>query len=133
MDNQKQIRWEWRFENFEKSFLVLKKYIDAPIKTDLERAGIIHLFEMTFELSWKVLKDYLEAEGFMVKSPRETLKKAFQHELIEDGHSWMDALAGRNLTTYIYDENMMKKLVKDIKGKYFPLIEKMYNKLVKER
>jgi len=38
--------------------------VDHPIKADLERAGIILLFEMAFELSWRVLKDYLEAGDF---------------------------------------------------------------------
>jgi hypothetical protein len=29
---------------------------------------------MTFELAWKVMKEYLEAEGYIVKRPRETIK-----------------------------------------------------------
>ena len=55
---------------------------------------------MTFELGWKVLKDYLELAGHIVKSPRETIKQAFQNEIINDGHIWMDALSVGNLTTH---------------------------------
>ena len=44
---------------------------------------------MTFELAWKVLKDYLESEGYMVKSHRETIKQAFQIGLIDNGHVWI--------------------------------------------
>ena len=78
MENLKEIRWKQRFENFDKSYKLLKKYSNQPIITELERAGIIQFYEMTFELAWKVLKDYLEAEGYIVKSPRETVKQAFQ-------------------------------------------------------
>lgn len=77
MENLKEIRWKQRFKNFEKSYKLLKKYSNQDIKTELERAGIIQFFEMTFELAWKVLKDYLELEGYIVKSPRETVEQAF--------------------------------------------------------
>lgn len=60
---------------------------------------------MTFELAWKVLKDYLEAYGIEVKSPREAIKVAFQQEIIGQGHDWMDALTDLNLTVHTYDES----------------------------
>lgn len=132
MDNLKEIRWKQRFENFNKSYKLLKKYSDGPIKSELEIAGIIQLFEISFELSWKVLKDYLEAEGIIVKSPRETIKEAFQQEVIENGHIWIDALASRNLTTHTYDEALASKMVNDILNNYLPEIDKLYDKLLKE-
>lgn len=132
MDNLKEIRWEQRFENFDKSYKLLKKYSNKPITTELERAGIIQFFEMTFELAWKVLKDYLESEGYMVKSPRETVKQAFQIGVIDNGHIWIDALSNRNLTTYTYDEELADKMTKEILTSYLPALDKMYNRLVEE-
>jgi nucleotidyltransferase substrate binding protein (TIGR01987 family) len=132
MDPFKEVRWKQRFENFEKSFLLLEKYSQQNIQTELERAGIIQFFEMTFELAWKVLKDYLEAQGYEVKSPRETIKQAFQMGLIEDGHVWLDALSSRNLTSHTYDEAVAEKLVTEIKQKYYPAIQSIYEKLLKE-
>ena len=132
MENLKEIRWKQRFENFDKSYKLLKKYSNQPIITELERAGIIQFFEMTFELAWKVLKDYLEAEGYIVKSPRETVKQAFQIGLIDDGHIWIDALSNRNLTTYTYDEELANKMTYEILNSYLPELEKMYDKLAKE-
>ncbi|MFY9276686.1 MAG: nucleotidyltransferase substrate binding protein [Clostridium sp.] len=132
MDNLKDIRWKQRFENFDKSYKLLNKYAKQPITTELERAGIIQFFEMTFELAWKVLKDYLEAQEYLVKSPRETVKQAFQIGLIDNGHVWMDALSNRNLTTHTYDEELANKMTNEIITIYLPELDKMYEKLSKE-
>ncbi|MGL5067654.1 MAG: nucleotidyltransferase substrate binding protein [Sarcina sp.] len=132
MENLKDVRWKQRFENFEKSYKVLKKYANSDIKSELEIAGIIQLFEVSFELSWKVLKDYLESNGYIVKSPRETVKQAFQDGIIENGHIWIDALANRNLTTHTYDEALAQKMVNEIINIYIPEFDKMYDRLSKE-
>lgn len=129
MDQLKNIRWKQRFVNFEKSYNLLNQYIDKPIKTELERAGIIQFFEISFELSWKLMKDYLEAQEFRVNSPRETIKQAYQIGLIEDGHIWIDALSDRNLTVHIYDEKFAKKMLEDIINVYFPKLKELYYKL----
>jgi nucleotidyltransferase substrate binding protein (TIGR01987 family) len=121
-----------RFENFEKAYKLLEKYYKEDIKTELERAGIIQFFEMTFELSWKVLKDYMESQGYIVKSPREAIKQAYQIELIDDVHIWLDALSKRNLTAHTYDEALSEKFVGEIRELYFPEIKKLYEKLSKE-
>ena len=132
MDQLKDIRWKQRFRNFEKSYNLLNQYINQPIKTELERAGIIQFFEICFELSWKLMKDYLEAQEFSVKSPRETIKQAYQIGLIDDGHVWIDALSDRNLTVHTYDEKIANKMFNDIAKVYFPELKKLYHKLLKE-
>lgn len=132
MDGLKDIRWKQRFRNFEKSYELLSRYVGQPIATELERAGVIQLFEVAFELSWKVMKDYLEALGFRVTSPRETIKQALQTGLIDDGHIWMDALADRNSTVHTYDETLAKRMVADIAQVYSPELGKLYVKLAKE-
>lgn len=132
MDQMNDVRWKQRFENFEKSFKLLEKYSNEPISTELERAGIIHFFETTFELAWKVIKDYLEAEGYAAKSQRESIKQAFQVEIIEDGHLWMDALSKRNLSAHTYDQELAENLVKEIQEKFQPLLRKLYEKFLKE-
>ncbi|BEP30306.1 nucleotidyltransferase substrate binding protein [Helicovermis profundi] len=132
MDNYKDIRWKQRFENFEKSYRLLDRYISRPIENELEQAGIIQLFEISFELAWKVMKDYLESYEFYVKSPRETIKQALQMELIDNGYIWIDALSDRNLTVHTYDEKLAEKMAKDIVNVYFPEVKKLYEKLSKE-
>lgn len=132
MDELKDIRWKQRFENFNKAYILLGKYSKERNLSELEQAGIIQFFEMTFELAWKVLKDYLEKDGFIVKSPREAIKQAFQNDLINDGHIWIEALANRNLTTHTYDSELANKIVQEIVNRYFPEIKIMHDKLEKE-
>lgn len=132
MDELKDIRWKQRFENFNKVYILLEKYSKESNLNELEQAGIIQFFEMTFELAWKVLKDYLERDGFIVKSPRETIKQAFQNDLINDGHIWIEALANRSLTIHTYDSELLSKMVNEIVDKYFPEIKMMHDKLEKE-
>ena len=132
MDELKEIRWKQRFENFNKSYTLLDKYSKKEDLSELEQAGIIQFFEMTFELGWKVLKDYLESEGYIVKSPRETIKQAFQIGLINDGYIWMEALTVMNLTTHTYDENLVNKLISDIIKIYFPELKLLHERLEKE-
>lgn len=132
MEPLKDVRWRQRFENFEKSYKLLNRYANETINTELERAGIIHFFEMTVELSWKVLKDYLEAQGYIVKSPRETIKQAFQVDLVDDGHIWLEALSKRNLTAHTYDEALAKEFVDEITQLYLPAIKDLYEKLSEE-
>ena len=58
------IRWEQRFANFEKALFQLSQGIEqnAGNPPDIIKEGIIQRFEFTHELSWKVMKDYLEYE-----------------------------------------------------------------------
>lgn len=56
------------------------------------------------------MKDYLETQGFLTKSPRETIKQAYQINLINDGHVWMEVLSNRNSTIHTYDEKLAKQM-----------------------
>ncbi len=120
------IRWKQRFQNFEKAYNLLKDTVEIEHPSEAERAGLIKFFEMTFELSWKLLKDYQEIEGFIIKSPRDALKQAFQSGLLKDGHSWIEALESRNLTVHTYEEETAKEVELNIRKKYFPVIKELY-------
>ena len=127
MENLKEIRWKQRFENFDKSYKLLKKYSHKPITTELERAGIIQFFEMTFELAWKTMKDFLEYNGISenIGSPREILRRAFESHLIEDGEEWINMMLARNSLSHLYNEETSRKIYKEIKENYIKLLEKL--------
>lgn len=123
------IRWKQRFNNFEKATNQLQEFIELEKLNKFEVQGLIQCFEYTFELAWKTMKDYLEEEGFEVKSPRSTIQTAFQVELIIDGHAWIDALEKRNLMAHTYDESVANESEQLIKNSYYPVIKELYEKL----
>jgi nucleotidyltransferase substrate binding protein (TIGR01987 family) len=120
------IRWKQRFAHYKKAFALLEQTMTIEAPSDAERAGLIHFFEMSFELAWKVLKDYLEEEGFnTVASPRQAVKQAFQAGLISDGHIWMEALMDRNLAVHTYEEKIAVAVEKKIRNSYFPVLAEL--------
>ncbi|WP_035240294.1 nucleotidyltransferase substrate binding protein [Desulfobacter vibrioformis] len=125
-EEENDIRWRQRYVNFSKSYALLADTIQIKAPSNAERAGLIQFFEMTFELSWKLMKDYLEAGGFRIGSPREAVKQAFQSGLLDDGHPWLDALHNRDLTTHTYDENTAILVEDKIRKKYFPMLNKLH-------
>lgn len=128
----KDVRYLQRFENFEKSFLLLKSGLKIENPSLIEKAGVIQFFETSFELSWKLMKDYLEYLGYDVKSPRDTIKTAFQIELIQEGTLWLEALMDRNLTVHTYDETIANEIYAKIKQHYSILLEGLYLKFKDE-
>lgn len=91
--NKKETRWRERFQNFDKAYHQLQSAINNFEKLNkLEKEGLIQRFEYTFELAWKTMKDYLEAQGIEAKFPRDVVKSAFHYEAIRDGEIWMDML-----------------------------------------
>ena len=63
---EEDIRWKQRFANYEKALkqltAALEQFGENPI--DIIKEGIVQRFELTHELAWKVLNDYLQYEGF---------------------------------------------------------------------
>ena len=126
MDNQ-DVRWEQRFQNFTKSMHYLENALQIQNPDIVQKAGIIQFFEMSFELAWNMVKDYLQEQGFIdIKSPRGAIKKAFEIGIIENGHHWMDLLLDRrNLTGNTYDEQKATDMEQLIQNKYFPLLKEL--------
>jgi nucleotidyltransferase substrate binding protein (TIGR01987 family) len=124
--NTHDVRWRQRFDQFDKSFALLESAMTIEKMTIIERAGLIQFFEMAFEQSWKLLKDFQEAEGFTIASPRQAIKQAFQSGLVTDGHAWISALEDRNLTTHTYNEQTADLVEQKIRSDYFPLLKSLH-------
>ncbi len=82
-------------------------------KADPDRLIIdatIQRFEFTFELCWKTLKRFLEVEGIVVKSPRQTLMEAYQMGWLNDEEEWLQMIEDRNLTSHVYREEIADQI-----------------------
>jgi len=116
------LRWKQRFQNYEASLRELRIAVEKTEYTTLERAGLIQLFEISFELAWKTLKDMLFYEGYDVNSPKAALKQAFASGVITEGELWLKALDGRNLFSHTYNNTLAEEAVELIKYTYSPLL-----------
>ena len=119
MDELKEIRWQQRYQNLHRAFQQLQKGVNLAAPNEIEIQGIIQSFEFTFELAWKTLKDYLESQGVEGVFPREVLKQAFHHGLLEDGEIWLEMLSKRNLFAHTYDESLAMEAFRLISEKYY--------------
>jgi nucleotidyltransferase substrate binding protein (TIGR01987 family) len=119
-------RWKFRFNNYAKAYQRLAEAVTRKKYDDLEAAGLIQAFAFTFELGWKTLKDLLVEEGFDIKTPRQTIKQAFQSGFIKDGKLWLEVLDKGNIMAHTYDEQETNAAIKLIKNKYFPLLRDLY-------
>ncbi|MFL8938365.1 HI0074 family nucleotidyltransferase substrate-binding subunit [Rossellomorea oryzaecorticis] len=85
------------------------------------------------ELSWKLLKSYLEYNGVTdISSPRSTIKTAFKEGLIKDGELWLKMLEDRNRTSLTYDEATALDIYNNIKHAYITLLDRAYETLSKK-
>lgn len=96
---------------------------------ELDKDGVIQRFEFTFELLWKTLKIYLEHQGILIKTPRESFVEAFRINIIEDEEIFLDMLEDRNNTSHIYDKETSEKIYSRIKETYTKEIKKIIKKI----
>ena len=117
-----------RYHTFCMSLKNLEKSRHADPKKDFVLEGTILNFNLTFDISWKVMKDILIKElgilDFAIGSPRETLQQAFTNKIIDDD-TWMQMLRVRNQLAHDYDGSLAEEKFHDIITVYFSLFEKL--------
>jgi len=123
---QNDTRWKQRFYNYQKALVQLTKFIEKGELSELEEQGIIKAFEYTYELAWKVIKDYYEEQGEVsIQGSRDALRLAFQRGLITDGDNWMKMIKSRIASVHTYNLEVAQQINQDIHDIYFQLfIEK---------
>jgi nucleotidyltransferase substrate binding protein (TIGR01987 family) len=85
---------------------------DTVIRLGLQ-AGLIQNLEFTYELSWKMIKRWLELnvnpESVDGVTRRELFRQAAENRLIEDVEEWMVYHATRNQTSHQYDSSLAEE------------------------
>ena len=113
--------------DFESALQRLEEGLQVSDKSSLAIDGIIQRFEFTFEISWKLMKAFMEEEGIIgvCLSPKTTVRQAFKRELIIDGQGWIDMIGDRNRTSHMYDESMSRAIYINIQNKHIKLFREL--------
>jgi nucleotidyltransferase substrate binding protein (TIGR01987 family) len=133
MENE-DIRWKQRFANYEQA---LEQFMDGVESfgtntVNIIKEGIIQRFKFTHELAWKVMKDYLEFEGYQdITGSRSATKEAFNCGLIREGQIWMNMIESRNNTVHTYNAAILEKEFTKIIIDYYPLLKEFREKMRK--
>lgn len=128
MNHAKQdIRWQQRFENYQKALAELRESValarTRPL-SKLEAQGIIQAFEFTHELAWNVMRDFFRYQGdTSVAGSRDATRAAFKIGIVADGEAWMDMITSRNLTSHTYNQNIAREIETKVVNQYFDLFE----------
>ncbi len=97
----------------------LDKALAQP-ENEFIRDSVIQRFEFTFELSWKTMQRFLEADRPLLdSSTRNILREAHAQGLIPAVEPWFEFQKYRNMTSHIYSLEVAKEIYENIKG--FPL------------
>ena len=129
----KDVRWKQRYGHFINALRQLKnaKALNEEREfTELELQGVIQAFEVSQELSWKVMKDFLEEQGKTdLFGSKNAVKEAFNVGLISNGETWFDMIKSRNLTSHIYDQAEIKAILEIILNEYLVAFINFENKM----
>ena len=90
--------------------------------------GLVGLYEICFEQSWKAMKEILEEQGFAREktgSPRLVLKTAYAAGMIHDEILWLEALAARNNVAHSYNRAVALDIVNQTRNKFLEMFQKL--------
>ncbi|WP_051314755.1 nucleotidyltransferase substrate binding protein [Alteribacter aurantiacus] len=127
-NRHRELPWKEKLEEFQKVYQLLENYASKEIDNDLERAGIVYLFDTAFTLCVMIIQEYLESQGYTAKNDRHTIKKAFQHDIIHNGHVWMEASSKRSIGSP-FDKNHAKEVVQFFQHDFLPELTFLFHKL----
>lgn len=121
-------RWKQRLTRYRKAYeLLVRMNAKAGKELPLDEEGtlaVIKAYEIVFELSWNVMKDFLSWQGYAdIAGSRDAIRGAFRAGLLQDGEGWMSMIGSRNTLAHVYDDANANDLVATIRTRYLPLFE----------
>jgi nucleotidyltransferase substrate binding protein (TIGR01987 family) len=121
-----EIRWHQRLSNYTKALSQLASAVELSrtrALSELEMQGMIQAFEFTHELSWNVMKDYLNDQdgGLSLGGSKDATRLAFARGLISNGEVWMEMIKNRNLSLHTYDHQTVLSIVSRVTDSYLDL------------
>lgn len=122
-----------KLEDFFKALEKLGRALEKnPEIDDLYLDATIQRFEFVYELSWKLMKSYLEYNGIEATSPRETFRESFKNGTIDNASDWIKMMENRNRTSHTYDEGIAWEIYGKVKNEYFEMF-KEFSKIIEKK
>lgn len=122
-----------KFENFSKALHNLQDiYVYKEPYDNVTLTGLVALYSICFEQSWKAMKECLEEQGYLEErlgSPRSVIKTAYKAGLIDNEEAWLDALLARNNVAHAYNQDIALKIVEEVKSRYAALLEELHRNM----
>lgn len=106
------------------------KNIDEETREE-RRDSLIKRFELTYDLLWKYLRDYINTiQGNTTDTPRKVFQQCLSLNLTnpEETKQLIDLIEDRNLTTHVYNIDLANEIATEI-PKHFDAIHKIIMKL----
>ena len=91
---------------------------------NVKLTGLVGLYEITFEQSWKMMKEILQNHGYeegATGSPKIILKTAYKAGMIKDEELWLRALQARNNVTHSYNQKIALGIVSEAKNEFYKM------------
>ena len=80
----------------------------SGVDPSIIRDSVIHRFEYTFELSWKLLQRWIKLnvspEEAEPRTKKDLFRLAFKKQMINDPEAWFQFAEARNHTVHTYNE-----------------------------
>lgn len=124
---------ERRIEGAEKALETLREILREPYSV-IVRDAVIQRFEYTFEIFWKLTKEYLyNYEGIECNSPKSCFREALSVGLLNEEQTitCLEMTDDRNLTSHTYVEEVAESIYEKIRD-YYELMDTVFN-LTKKR
>jgi nucleotidyltransferase substrate binding protein (TIGR01987 family) len=88
----------------------------AKPEDSIVRDAAIQRFESAFEMAWRAIQAFAQAEGVACSSPRDCFRAAFRLGLIDNDARWMAMVEDRNRTAHTYDEDVARTVFGALPG-----------------
>ncbi|HIU02347.1 MAG TPA: nucleotidyltransferase substrate binding protein [Candidatus Onthocola gallistercoris] len=114
-----------KYENFCAALTNLKDiFLYSEPYDNVVMTGLVGLYEICFEQSWKAMKEVMEENGladFRTGSPKSILKTAYQAGMIKDEALWLQALAARNNVAHACNKGVAQDIVRQTKDQFYQM------------
>ena len=122
-----------KYENFCAALTNLRAVFDYEEPyNNVVLTGMVALYEICFEQSWKAVQEILENNGVAAGqsgSPRQILKAAYQAGMIKDEQLWLSALVARNNVSHAYNQAIALEIVRQTRETYYQMFQSLKSEI----